>query len=108
MKPLRFLGDSLKRLRAFPESARQDLGFQLDKVQRGERPNDCKPMQTVGPGVQEIRVRDDSGAYRAIYTARIEGAVYVLHAFQKKTRATAARDIELARQRYRDLTRGPA
>ncbi len=106
MKPLRFLGDSLKRLREFPESARQDMGFQLDKVQRGEMPNDCKPMRTVGPGVQEIRVWEDSGTYRAIYTARIESAVYVLHAFQKTTQATAQRDVELAKQRYRELTRG--
>lgn len=104
-KPLRFLGDSLKCLRDFPEDARQDAGYQLDKVQHGEQPDDFKPMPSIGKGVEEIRVRDDSGAYRVIYTARLADAVYVLHAFQKKTRATAKRDIDLARARYSELGR---
>jgi phage-related protein len=55
-------------------------------VQRGEQPDDFKPMPSIGKGVEEIRVRDDSGIYRAIYTARLADAVYVLHAFQKKNR----------------------
>ncbi|HET6914440.1 MAG TPA: type II toxin-antitoxin system RelE/ParE family toxin [Rhodanobacteraceae bacterium] len=106
MKPIRFLGDSLKRLREFPEDPRQDAGFQLDKAQRGEQPDDFKPMPAIGKGVEEIRVRDDSGAYRVIYTARMADAVYVLHAFQKKTQATSRRDIELAKERYAELARG--
>jgi len=104
-KPLWFLGDSLKCLRDFPEDARQDAGYQLDKVQHGEQPDDFKPMPSIGRGVEEIRVRDDSGAYRVIYTARFADAVYVLHAFQKKTQATAKRDIDLARSRYSELSR---
>ena len=100
-----FLGDSLKCLRDFPEDARQDAGYQLDKVQHGEQPDDFKPMPSIGRGVEEIRVRDDSGAYRVIYTARFADAVYVLHAFQKKTQATAKRDIDLARARYSELSR---
>ena len=100
-----FLGDSLKCLRDFPEDARQDAGYQLDKVQHGEQPDDFKPMPSIGRGVEEIRVRDDSGAYRVIYTARFADAVYVLHAFQKKTQATAKRDIDLARSRYSELSR---
>jgi phage-related protein len=106
MKLLRFLGDSLKSLREFPEDARHDAGFQLDKVQRGEQPDDFKPMPSIGKGVEELRVWDDSGTYRVIYTARLADAVYVLHAFQKKTQATAKRDVELARKRYTDLTGG--
>lgn len=106
MKLLRFLGDSLKSLREFPEDARHDAGFQLDKVQRGEQPDDFKPMPSIGKGVEELRVWDDSGTYRVIYTARLADAVYVLHAFQKKTQATAKRDVELARKRYTDLIRG--
>ena len=86
MKPVRFLGDSLKCLRDFPEDARQDAGYQLDKVQRGEQPDDFKPMPTIGKGVEELRVRDDSGAYRVVYTARLTMAVYVLHAFPKRRR----------------------
>jgi phage-related protein len=105
MKLISFLGDSLKCLREFPEDARQDAGYQLDKVQRGERPDDFKPMQSIGKGVEEIRVWDDSGTYRVIYTARLVDVVYVLHAFQKKSQATAKRDIEIARKRYTELMR---
>jgi phage-related protein len=96
MKKIQFLGDSLKSLREFPEDAKHDVGYQLDKVQRGEQPDDFKPMPTIGKGVEEIRGRDDSGIYRVIYTARLADTVYVLHAFQKKTQTTAKRDIALA------------
>jgi phage-related protein len=105
MRPLRSLGDSLKCkcLRDFPEDARHDAGYQLDKVQRGEQPDDFKPMPAIGKGVEEIRVWDASGAYRVIYLARRAEAVYVLHAFQKKTPATAKKDLEIAGMRYRQL-----
>ena len=106
MKALKFLGDSLKCLREFPEDARHDAGYQLDKVQRGEQPVDFKPMPSVGKGVEELRVWDDSGTYRVVYAARFADAVYVLHAFQKKTQATSKRDIELAKKRYIELTKG--
>lgn len=105
MKVIRFLGDSLKCLRSFPEDARQDAGYQLDKVQRGEHPDDFKPMPSIGKGVEEIRIWDDSGTFRIIYTARLADAIYVLHAFQKKTQATSKRDIELAKSRYSDLVK---
>lgn len=106
MKTLRFLGDSLKCLRQFPEDARHDAGYQLDKVQHGEQPADCKPMPSIGKGVEELRVWDDSGTYRVVYAARLADAVYVLHAFQKKTHATSKRDIELAKKRYSEITKG--
>ena len=106
MRPVRFRGDSLKCLRDFPESARHDAGYQLDKVQRGEQPDDFKPMAVVGKGVQEIRITDQSGAYRVIYVARRADAVYVLHAFQKKTQATPKKDIDTARKRFAQLPRG--
>ena len=106
MKKIQFLGDSLKSLRAFPEDAKHDVGYQLDKVQRGEQADDFKPMPSIGKGVEEIRVRDDSGIYRVIYTARLADAVYVLHAFQKKTQTTAKRDIALASKRYAELMIG--
>ena len=67
---MRFLGDSLKCLRDFPEAARHDAGYQLDKVQRGDQPDDFKPMPSIGKGVEEIRLLDSSGAYRVIYFAR--------------------------------------
>jgi phage-related protein len=105
VKPVRFLGDSLKRMREFPRSARIDLGYQIYRIQSGQQPADFKPMPSVGSGVEEIRVRDASGAYRVIYTARLADAIYVLHAFQKKTRATSKQDIEVARTRFAELVR---
>jgi phage-related protein len=106
MKSVRFIGDSLKCLREFPVDARQDAGRQLDRVQRGKQPNDFKPMPSIGKGVEEIRVWDDSGTFRVIYTVRLADAVYVLHAFQKKTQATSKRDIETAKARFAQLMRG--
>ena len=106
MKPVRFLGDSLKRLREFPSDARQDAGRQLDRVQRGKQPDDFKPMPSIGKGVEEIRVWDDTGTFRVIYTARLTDAVYILHAFQKKAQTTSKRDIDTARTRYDQLMRG--
>lgn len=105
VKPIEFLGDSLDRLREFSDDVKRDVGYQLDRVQHGMQPDDFKPMPTIGKGVEEIRVRDDSGAYRVIFTARLADAVYVLHAFQKKTQATSKRDIELAKQRFILLNR---
>ena len=106
MRPLRFLGDSLKCLRDFPEDARHDAGYQLDKVQRGAQPDDFKPLAAVGKGVEEVRITDESGAYRVIYVARRAEAVYVLHALQKKTQATPKKDIDTARRRFAELSRG--
>lgn len=105
MKPIRFLGDSLQRLREFADDARQDAGYQLDKVQRGEQPDDFKPMPSIGKGVEEIRVWDESGTFRIVYTARIKAAVVVLHAFQKKTQATSKQDLDIARTRWAQLTK---
>lgn len=104
-KPIEFLGDYLRSLREFPDDAKQDAGYQLDRVQHGLQPDDFKPMPSIGKGVEEIRIRDDTGAYRVIYTARLADAVYVLHAFQKKTQATSKRDIDLAKQRFALLDR---
>jgi phage-related protein len=81
-------------------------GYQLDKVQRGEQPDDFKSIPAAGRGVEEIRVTDESGAYRVIYVARRAEAVYVLHAFQKKTRATSKRDLDIARRRFTQVLRG--
>lgn len=106
MKPVVFLGDSLDRLRAFPERARRNAGFQLDRVQRGLDPDEWKPMTTIGAGVKEIRVREASGAFRVAYIATFAEAVYVLHAFQKKTQRTSQRDLELAKSRFKELKSG--
>lgn len=89
-----------------PKDPRHDAGDQPDKVQRGEQPDDFKPMPFIGKGVEEIRMWDDTGTYRVVYKARLADAVYVLHAFQKKTQVTAKRDIELAKKRFTELMRG--
>jgi phage-related protein len=106
MRPVRFLGDSLKCLRDFPESARHDAGYQLDKVQRGGQPDDFKPLPSIGKGVEEIRVLESSGAYRVIYFARRADVVYVLHAFRKKTQRTPKKDLEIAKRRFGQLLGG--
>jgi phage-related protein len=102
MKPVRFVGSAKDDLSAFPKPARLRAGHELFMVQVGRDPDDWKPMTTVGPGACEIRVRDQAGAFRVIYVARFEDAVYVLHAFQKKSRKTSRTDVRLARLRYND------
>jgi phage-related protein len=102
-KPIDFLGSSLDDLRAFPLEAKREAGHQLDQVQNGQEPDDWKPMNTVGQGVKEIRIRDTAGAFRVIYIAKFADAVYVLHCFQKKTEKTSKTDLDLAAKRYRNL-----
>ena len=103
MKPVVFLGDSLDRVREFPEKVRRQAGFELRQVQHCLDPTDWKPMKSDGPGVREIRLRDGSGAFRVIYVATRADAVYVLHAFRKKTQATAKRELDVAALRLRLL-----
>jgi len=103
VKPIVFLGDSLDAIRSFPDNARRQAGYQLDKVQRGRAPDDWKPMSSIGPGVNEIRIRDEGGAFRVIYVAKLEDAIYVLHAFQKKDQRTRKTDLDLAKTRWQLL-----
>ena len=105
LKPIEFLGDSRRILAAFPAEARRTAGFQLDRVQRGLEPVDWKPLRAVGSGVLELRVHDSRGAFRVVYVAKFADAVYVLHAFQKKSRKTSSLDVALVRARYTRLTR---
>ncbi|NYT26381.1 type II toxin-antitoxin system RelE/ParE family toxin [Alcaligenaceae bacterium] len=103
MKPLRFIDSSQKDLRDMPATVRHALGLDLMTVQYGGEPRDFKSMPSVGSGAYEIRYRDDNGAFRVIYVAKFADAVYVLHAFQKKTQKTAKPDIDLAANRYKRL-----
>ena len=105
-KPVEFRGSSLQDLRAFPAAAKREAGHQIDLVQNGQDPDDWKPMATaVGPGAREIRIRDEAGAFRVIYVAKFDDAIYVLHCFQKKTAQTSKPDIDLAEKCYRELKR---
>jgi len=103
-KLVNWMGDSLQRVCAFSNDARQDIGFALDRVQRGQEPPDWKPMPSVGPGVMEIRVHAGN-EHRLFYVTKFADAIYVLHVFVKKTRKTLTTDIELGRKRYQALLR---
>lgn len=103
-KPLRWLGSSLDDVRAFPEDARRAAGYQLGRVQQGLMPDDWKPMTLVGSGVYEIRIHTGV-EHRVFYVAKYEEAVYVVHAFEKRTRQTSRADVDVARKRFADLLR---
>lgn len=102
LRPLYFVGSALKDLRAFPRASRREAGYQLDRVQFGLEPSDWKPMTTIGRGVREIRLQRQ-GQYRVIYVTKIDDAIYVLHAFPKRTQMTRKQDIEIARLRLKEI-----
>jgi phage-related protein len=104
MKPLFWAGSTFQDLRAFPEDARRLAGHELHLVQQGFEPDDWKAMASVGLGVYELRIRTAT-EHRVFYVAKFAEGVYVLHAFEKKTQQTAQRDVELARERYREILR---
>jgi len=91
-------------VRAFAKDARGRAGYELYRVQQGLDPTDWKPMPSVGPGVREIRIHTD-GEHRVVYVARFDEAIYVLHAFEKKTRKTRRADVDVAGKRFRDVLR---
>ena len=103
MKRLEFLGDSLEQLRELPFEARKQAGVQLHKVQLGLDPSDWKPMTTIGPGVREIRLRDRAGAFRVVYVADMDQAIFSTHAFHKTSQQTEKRDLDLAKARLRQI-----
>lgn len=101
-KPLFWVGSSLEDVREFPAIARQRVGHALHLVQLGLEPPDWKPMPSVGIGIREIRVHTEL-EHRVVYVAKFAEAVYVLHAFEKRSRATSRRDLDLARARLSEL-----
>ena len=103
MKAVIWMGASREDLRAFPAAARRQAGYQLNKVQRGDEPENWKPLNTVGRGVRELRIRETSGAFRVVYIATLPKGIYVLHCFQKKTQKTSRKDIQLAKLRFKAL-----
>jgi len=104
MKDLRFIGTSLEDLSRFPAEAKRAAGFELWQVQSGLDPSDWKPMSSVGIGVREIRIHV-GGEWRLLYVTKFAQAVYVLHAFRKKTQRTPQSDIDLAARRYREIAK---
>jgi phage-related protein len=99
-KPIVWIGSSLDDLRSFPEEARNEAGHQLHRVQCGLEPTDWKPMKSIGVGVSEMRIRTGR-EHRVFFVARFAEAVYVLHAFEKKSAKTARVDLELGVQRLK-------
>ena len=103
-KPVEWLGDTLNRTRALAKPVRQQVGYELELVQHDMEPSDWKPMTSVGPGVNEIRVHVE-GEHRLFYIARLRHSIFVLHVFQKKGRKTSKADLDLARIRFREAVR---
>ncbi len=106
MKKLTWLVDSLRNLRMFPPPVQDEIGFALYFAQLGETHSRAKPLHGLGSGVMEIASNDPSGTYRAVYTVSIGDSIYVVHAFQKKSKAgvaTPKAEIELVRRRLNQL-----
>lgn len=107
-REIRWVGSSYEDLLRFPPDARRQAGFQLGKVQARLDPDDWKPLSDLGAGVREIRIREPGGAFRVIYVATFEEAVYVLHCFQKKSEKMRGGDKAIAETRYRAIaTKSP-
>ncbi len=102
-KEIRWVGSAYDDLLTFPVEVRRQAGFQLGKIQAGLEPEGWKSFGEVGAGTREIRIREADGAFRVMYVAKFEEAVYVLHCFQKKTRATSQQDKRIAETRYRAI-----
>jgi len=102
VKELKFVGSSLDDLRNFPEEARKIAGFELRAVQNGLEPQDRSPMRSIGSGVKEMRIHV-LGEWRIVYVAKLGDAIYVLHAFRKRSQKTNRNDIELARKRFKEI-----
>ena len=105
LKPLFWVGASRKDYAAFPEKVQDGFGFELYLVQTGQHPPSAKPLKGVGGGTLELVGSFDGNAFRAVYTVRFRDAVYVLHAFQKKSKhgiATPKKEIDLIKRRWRD------
>lgn len=102
MQTVIFMGSSLDDIRKFPEAARRAMGRQILRLQHGLDPNDWKPMKTIGAGVREVRIHA-GGEFRAFYVTQLGNAIYILHAFRKKTQATIPKDIALGQQRFKQI-----
>jgi len=93
-------GDSREVLAGFPASVRADLGFSLWQLQNGRPPTSAsRRMESIGPGVWELKEQDERAWYRVLYVSKIDDVIHVLHCFEKETRKTDRRDLDIARKR---------
>ena len=105
LRPLVWLGDSRRNIQAFPLGARKLVGDELQLVQFGGMPKDAKPFHGVGSGVFEIALAYETNAYRTVFAVQLGAKIYVLHAFQKKSKSgikTPQKDIDLIKRRYKE------
>ena len=106
MKKLTWLADSRSNVKSFPSGIQDDIGYALYAAQLGEMSAKAKPLHGLGSGVMEIVANDESGTYRAVYTVSVGDSIFVIHAFQKKSKAgiaTPKSEMELVRQRLKQL-----
>ena len=104
IRPVRWLGDSRRQVRSFPPEVRKSIGVALYDAQKGDKAPTAKPFKGIASGVFEIALRFDKDAYRVVYAVQIGRRVYVLHAFQKKSKhgiSTPRQDVDLIEQRYK-------
>jgi len=107
VRPLEWVGSSRSDLKGFPGEVQEHIGFALYQAQAGLKHRDVKPLPGLGAGVMEVVSDHDTNTYRAVYAVRFRDAVYVLHAFQKKSKrgiATPKAEIDLVRRRLRAAT----
>lgn len=105
LRPVKWLGNSRKSIKAFPDAVQKMVGAELQLIQYGEIPQDTKPFKGVGSGILEIAVRYDKNAYRAVLAVQLGQTIYVLHAFQKKSKAgikTPKLETDMIQQRYKE------
>jgi phage-related protein len=99
---IHFEGDSLEVLSSFPDEIKRALGFSLRQLQIGREPtSQTRSLSSIGPGVFELKEADERTWYRAVYLSKVANTIYVLHCFEKDSRKTDRRDMELARQRLK-------
>jgi phage-related protein len=105
VKIARFHPKARTIIREFPEDVRRELGKAIFDLQKGTKLGMpiSKHMPSVGPGVEELRVKDQSGAYRVFYYARVANAIFIFHAFQKKTQKTRKAEIEIGKKRLKEM-----
>ena len=103
MTEIEWLGDSLEIVRGYGVAVRRAIGSEFRLLQTGAKPVHARPLKTVGRGVWELKISEETGQYRVIYVTRRRDRIYVLHAFQKKTRQTPRKDIDLARTRFKEI-----
>lgn len=100
--PVSFIGSSLQDIKRFPDTVMRLVGVEINRLQQGFQPTDFKPMKTVGKGVNEIRIQENSEAFRVFYVMKL-GCIYILHAFHKKTQKTEKREKDLVKTRLKQI-----